>query len=90
MPPTFHIASLNRYTPKFAGVGWLTWCQQLDIQLLPKSGNPDSCPPKQAVFKCFFTKRIFPAKRSTFAYKKSHIFGKLCHSAIILPIWKPF
>ena len=42
MPPTFHIASLNRYTPKFSGVPHkLTWCHQFGLQVLPKSGDAD-------------------------------------------------
>ena len=28
----------------------LTWCHQFGQQLLPKSGNPDSLPPQQAIF----------------------------------------
>ena len=37
MPPTFHIARLNRYTPNFSGVGQkLTWCQQFGLQIFPK------------------------------------------------------
>ena len=34
MPPTFPIASLNRYTPNFSGVPQkLTWCQQFGLQI---------------------------------------------------------
>ena len=37
MPPTFHIARLNRYTPNFSGVPQkLTWCQQFGLQIFPK------------------------------------------------------
>ena len=37
MPPTFPIASLNRYTPNFSGVPQkLTWCQQFGLQIFPK------------------------------------------------------
>ena len=37
MPPTFPIASLNRYTPNFSGVTQkLTWCQQFGLQIFPK------------------------------------------------------
>ena len=37
MLPTFHIAHLNHYTPKFSGVPQkLTWCQQFGLQVLPK------------------------------------------------------
>ena len=37
MPPTFHIASLNRYTPKFSKLPQkLTWCQQFGVQIFPK------------------------------------------------------
>ena len=40
MPPTFHIASLNRYTPNFSGVPQkLTWCQQFGLQIFPKLGG---------------------------------------------------
>ena len=32
MPPTSHIATLNRHTPKFSGVGLeLTWCQPFGV-----------------------------------------------------------
>ena len=52
MTLTSHIASLNRHTLKFLGVGlMLTWCQPFAVQGLPKSGNSDSCPPKQAILK---------------------------------------
>ena len=37
LPPNFHMASLNRYTPNFSGVTQkLTWCQQFGLQVLPK------------------------------------------------------
>ena len=37
IPPTFPIASLNRYTPNFSGVPQkLTWCQQFGLQIFPK------------------------------------------------------
>ena len=37
MPPTFHIARLNRYTPNFSGVTQkLTWCQPVGLQIFPK------------------------------------------------------
>ena len=40
MPPTSHIASLNRHTPKFSGVGLkLTWCQPFGVQGLTKSDD---------------------------------------------------
>ena len=36
IPPTFPIASLNRYTPNFSGVPQkLTWCQQFGLQIFP-------------------------------------------------------
>ena len=55
MPPTFPIASLNRYTPNFSGVPQkLTWCQQFGLQIFPKWGDADFLPPKNAVFRCFF------------------------------------
>ena len=47
MPPTFPIASLNRYTPKFSGVSQkLTWCQKFALQMFPKGGDADFCPQK--------------------------------------------
>ena len=50
-----HIASLNRHTSKFSGIGLkITWCQPFAIQGLPKSGNPDCCPPKMAILSCSF------------------------------------
>ena len=55
MLPTFHIASLNRYTPNFSGVTQkLTWCQQFGLQVLPKWGNANILLLKKAVFRCFF------------------------------------
>ena len=55
MPPTFPIASLNRYTPNFSGVPQkLTWCQQFGLQIFPKWGDADIWPQKNAVFRCFF------------------------------------
>ena len=36
MPPTFPIASLNRYILNFSGVPQkLTWCQQFGLQIFP-------------------------------------------------------
>ena len=67
--PQTHIASLNRHTPKFSGVGLkFTWCQPFAIQGLPKSGNPDWCPPKMAILRCFFLlQRIgFPGQTDNF------------------------
>ena len=47
VPPTFHIVSLKHYAPNFSGPPQkLTWCQLFGVQVLPKSGNSDSCPPK--------------------------------------------
>ena len=41
MPPTFHIARLNRYTPNFSGVPQkLTWCQQFGLQIFQRLGDP--------------------------------------------------
>ena len=55
MPPTFHIARLNRYTPNFSGVPQkLTWCQQFGLQIFPKWGDADICRLEMAVFRCFF------------------------------------
>ena len=51
MPPTFHIASLNRHTPKFSGVNQnLTWSQQFVLRVLPKWCDADFCPMRNAVF----------------------------------------
>ena len=73
MQPTFYIPHLNHYTPNFSGIP-LEWCHLLDIQPLQKSGNPDSCLPKQALFDLFFgTKSIFLTKWSNFAYSMSYI-----------------
>ena len=83
MPLTSHIASLNRHTPKFSGIRLkLTWCQPFAVQGLPKSSNPDSCPPKKRRFweVLFCTKSIFQAKRSIFTYSMSRIFWKLLSS----------
>ena len=73
--PQTHIASLNRHTPKFSGVGLkFTWCQPFAIQGLPKSGNPDWCPPKMAILRCFFCckESVFLAKWTIFAYIACH------------------
>ena len=60
MPPTFPIASLNRYTPNFSGVPQkLTWCQQFGLQIFPKWGDADICPLEMAVFRCFFGRNKF-------------------------------
>jgi len=60
MPPTFHIARLNRYTPNFSGVPQkLTWCQQFGLQIFPKWGDADICPLEMAVFRCFFGQNKF-------------------------------
>ena len=60
MPPTFHIASLNRYTPNFSGVGQkLTWCQQFGLQIFPKWGDAEKPPPKNPFFRCFFWQNKF-------------------------------
>ena len=60
VPPTFHVASLKRYTPKFSGPPKkLTWCQPFGVQGLSKSGNPDLCPPKKAIWRCFFAQNRF-------------------------------
>ena len=51
MPLTFHIACLKRHTTNLSGVPLeLTWCQYFGIQFVQKSGNPESLPPKQALF----------------------------------------
>ena len=60
MPPTFHIARLNRYTPNFSGVPQkLTWCQQFGLQIFPKWGDAEKPPQKYAVFRCFFGRNKF-------------------------------
>ena len=61
MPPTFPIASLNRYTPNFSGVTQkLTWCQQFGLQILPKWGDADIFLLKMAVFRCLGDNGIVP------------------------------
>ena len=60
IPPTFPIASLNRYTPNFSGVPQkLTWCQQFGLQIFPKWGDADICRLEMAVFRCFFGRNKF-------------------------------
>jgi len=91
MLPTFHIARLNRYTPKFSGVPQkLTWCQQFGLQVLPKWGDANIWPLKKAVFRCFFGLSRFPGQTVDFRLSMSYIFGKLWHLAIIWPIRKSF
>ena len=52
LPPTFPIASLNRYTPKFSGVSQkLTWCQKFTLQMFPKWCDADFCPQKNVFFR---------------------------------------
>ena len=42
IPPTFPIASMNRYTRKYSGVlEKLTWFQQFGLQIFPKEGDAD-------------------------------------------------
>ena len=60
MPPTFPIASLNRYTPNFSGVPQkLTWCQRFGLQIFPKWGYAHILPRKNAGFRCFFGRNKF-------------------------------
>ena len=60
MPPTFHRARLNCYTPNFSGVPQkLTWCQQFGLQIFPKWGDAEKPPQKDAVFRCFFGRNKF-------------------------------
>ena len=41
------VPSLKRYTTKFSGPAQkLAWCQRFGVQVLPKSGNSDSCTQK--------------------------------------------
>ena len=49
----------------------LNQCQQLGIQVLPKSGNPDSLPPKQAVLGVFFYKICFLGQ--TINFRLQHV-----------------
>jgi len=77
MPPTSHIASLNRHTPKFSGVPQkLTWCWPFSVQGLPKSGNNQNHQ-NSRFWGVFCTKSIFLAKRPIFPFSMSHIFWKL-------------
>ena len=91
VPPTFRLASLKRYTPKFSGAPQkLTWCQQFGVQVLPKSGKSDLCPSKIGDFEVFFcTKSIFLAKRSIVAYSIPYIFWKLLFQRLIWHILGP-
>ena len=64
MPPAFHIASLNHYTPKFSGVPQkLSWCQEVGLEVLPRWGDADFCLFKKAVFRCFLGKFSRPNGR---------------------------
>ena len=70
MPQTFPIASLNRYTPNFAGAphSW-PWPNSLAYSSSQSQETPESCLPKKAVFLAFFWKeKVFLAKRSTITY----------------------
>ena len=77
MPPTFHIASLSRYTPVFRGT--------LKVGLVSSSWPPASSEVSLSeklsmifgAFRVFWTKLIFLAKQSTFTYSMSCIFWKL-------------
>ena len=92
MPPTSHIASLNRHTPKFSGIRLkLTWCQPFAVQGLPKSSNPESCTQKRRSWGVFFCckESIFLVKWSIFAYSMSHIFWKISIWRLIWYIWGP-
>ena len=67
MPPTFNKAHLNRHTPKISGVVLkLTWYQRFSVQGLSKSGNPDSCNRKEAIFRCVFYETKFPGQTINF------------------------
>ena len=50
------------YLPHNPNTQNLTWCQQFDIQSLPKSGNPDSCIRKQVIQGCFIEKPSYTLK----------------------------
>ena len=63
VPPTFHIASLNRYTPKFSGKDQkLTGSQLFVLQVLPKWDDADFCHLEKVVFRRFFYKISFSGK----------------------------
>ena len=86
MPPTFHIASLNCYTPKFS---------EVDLVSFHRRSVPSkvSISEKLFIISVFFgfflgTKLNFPAKPSTFAYSMSYTFGKLLISQFIQNIWR--
>ena len=75
MPPTFHIARLNRYTPNFSGVGQkLTWCQQFGLQIFPKWGDAEKPPQKNPFFRCFFWQNKFSRPNSRLLPIACHIF----------------
>ena len=89
MPPTFPIASLNRYTPNFSGVPQkLTWCQQFGLQIFPKWGDAHICPPKNAVFRCFFGQNKFSRPNRPLCHSLSYIFWQLLFQPIIWAIKK--
>ena len=71
MPLTFHIASLNRYTPKFSGVPQ-KWpgINSLASRSSQSEVMPIFCRWK-TLFCFFWTKKVFLAKRLTFAYSMS-------------------
>ena len=55
MPPTFHIATLNHYTPKFSGVAQkLTGSQDFVLRVLPNWDDADFCHLEKAVIRFFF------------------------------------
>ena len=55
MPPTFHIASLNHFTPKFSGVPQkLTRYYRFGLQNQPKWGYSKSVSAQKGLFKRFF------------------------------------
>ena len=62
IPPTSHIASLNRHTPKFSGVGLkLALCQLFAAKGLPKSQVTQFVSTKKGDFEVFFLHKIdFP------------------------------
>ena len=63
-PPTFPIASLNRFTPNFSGVPQkLTWCQKFGLQ---SEVMGDICRLEMAVLGVFLDEISFPGQTVDF------------------------
>ena len=85
MPPTSHIASLNRHTPKFSGA-W-NWP---GVNRLASMAFHSQITQIRVRFVVIFGKEsIFLAKRSVFAYSISHFFWKILVWRFIWYIWGP-